>query len=168
MPYKEVWLPPEVFLEHKGVKVYHVYKNNDADQGIRHFWYGLSPQCSDEGNSFDVRDVARALGIPQPNTPEEIAAVVRMAIDHALKGHPEECGEEFASSWENRDEACGPEPVDTIAELLTPEIRSALVAVLEFCNLAKDFGFAGQALEEMELSDEVFEEVLRLLERLVK
>ncbi|MGI9951950.1 hypothetical protein V3F56_06245 [Moorellaceae bacterium AZ2] len=168
MPYKEIWLPPEIFWEYKGVKVYHVYKNDDLDQGVRLFWYGLSPQCSDTENSFDVRGVAVALGMPQPDIPEEIAAVIRAAIDRALEGRPEECGRDFARCWEKRDENSGPGAADILAELITPEIRSALVGVLEFCNFAKEFGFAGKILDEMDLSDDAFEEILCLLERLVK
>ncbi|WP_157109882.1 hypothetical protein [Thermanaeromonas toyohensis] len=144
-----------------------MYKNDDLDQGVRLFWYGLSPQCSDTENSFDVRDVASALGMPQPSSLENIAAVIRAAIDRALEGRPEECGSDFARCWEGRNEDPGPETVDILAELITPEVRSALVGVLEFCNFAKDFGFAGEILDEMDLSDDAFEEILSLLERLV-
>lgn len=168
MPYKEVWLPPEIFLEHRGVRIYHVYKNDDVGQGVRHFWYGLSPWCSDERDSFDVRNIASALGLPQPDTPEEIAAVIRVAVDRALEGRPEECGREFARCWKTRDEAPGPDLIDTVTELIPPEVRSAVVAVLDFCGFAREFRVAEAILDEMCLDSGEFEGMLCLLERLVK
>ena len=31
MPFQTEWIPPEVFLEHKDVTIYHVYKRDDID-----------------------------------------------------------------------------------------------------------------------------------------
>ena len=33
MPYKTIWVEPEVFLEHNGVTVYRTYRDDDIDQG---------------------------------------------------------------------------------------------------------------------------------------
>lgn len=38
MPY--VWVKPKVALAHRGVKVYHVYKNDNVDEGVREYRYG--------------------------------------------------------------------------------------------------------------------------------
>ena len=37
MPYG--WIDPEVFIEHNGMTVYHVYKDDEISQGCREFWY---------------------------------------------------------------------------------------------------------------------------------
>lgn len=51
----------EVFIEHRGVKIYHVYKNDDLDSGQRQFWYSLDPDSSDNScddyRNFDIRDL---------------------------------------------------------------------------------------------------------------
>lgn len=56
MPYKTVWVEPEVFLEHNGVTVYHTYKDDDVDQGTDWYWFRLDQEEDDEG-MFDIRDV---------------------------------------------------------------------------------------------------------------
>jgi hypothetical protein len=59
-----VWKDPDVVLEHKGVTIYHVYRNDQVDEGPRTYWYGYTPSCDDCGtDSFDIRDVARVIGI---------------------------------------------------------------------------------------------------------
>jgi hypothetical protein len=58
MPY--IWEDAAVFLEHGGVTVYHIYKNDLRESGCRTYWYGLTPDCSDggyEGGEFDVREL---------------------------------------------------------------------------------------------------------------
>src|SRR5687767_11600243 len=68
MPVDSSFVDPELFLEHKGVEVYHIYKNDDVAQGRREFWYTLSPLCGEDNCSdercgdtcvmqFDVRDL---------------------------------------------------------------------------------------------------------------
>jgi hypothetical protein len=171
MPYKTVWLEPEVFVEHKGVKVYHVYRNDDVDQGVRMFWYGLSPHCLDEWNNieekvFDVRDVANALGMHLPNSEDEIKDVLKAAIDRALRGSPADCGRDFADCWEHRlsEEA---DPIGPVVELLGPELRSAVVTVLEFCSATKSLSLDEAILCQLDLNDEAFEEAVKLLEKLI-
>ena len=51
------WVMPEVFLRHKGVTIWHIYKNNHADQGKRDYLFGWDDCCSDEADCFDVRDL---------------------------------------------------------------------------------------------------------------
>lgn len=50
------WVPPEEFVAHNEVTIYHVYKDDDADQGMRDFWYTTS-EGGGEGSEFefDVR-----------------------------------------------------------------------------------------------------------------
>lgn len=81
MPTK--WISPKKFLTHKGVTIYHVYKNDEIDQGARIYWYGWCEDCYDDRNSFDVRD------LPNPNqcVIETVAgrkALLREAIDAGI------------------------------------------------------------------------------------
>lgn len=56
-----VWEESPLFLSHKGVDVYHVYKHDMESNGARYYWYGLHPNVSDgdgeDGGVFDVRDL---------------------------------------------------------------------------------------------------------------
>lgn len=59
------WVEPELFLEYKGVKVYHCY---DDGGNVAHFWYTTCPaddnidspmDTSDDcAGQFDVRDLS--------------------------------------------------------------------------------------------------------------
>jgi hypothetical protein len=72
MPYEIKWVPPEVFIEHAGVTVYHTYKDQQLESGPRSYYFTLSKQCGEEEcecpeeanrlihrckNVFDVRDL---------------------------------------------------------------------------------------------------------------
>lgn len=52
-------------------------------------------------------------------------------------------------------------------ERLTPELRDALIIVLEFCHVAKNRRLLDPILDEMDLADEAFFEALDILERAV-
>lgn len=54
MPYKEEWVPPELFMTHNGVNVFHAYKDGSFDDRLD-YWYTLDAQ--DNGSNFDVRDL---------------------------------------------------------------------------------------------------------------
>jgi hypothetical protein len=83
MPY--AWMKPEVALEYKGVMIYHIYKNDNYDEGRRTFLFGYSEDCDDNGtDSFDVRDLAKMIGMPSPESWEEIKAVLIAAIDKGV------------------------------------------------------------------------------------
>lgn len=74
MAYK--WIDPEVFIKHKCVTIYHVYRNDDIDQGRRKFWYTTDPyggECND--CSFDIREL-------KSYSPEKShEQIIREAID---------------------------------------------------------------------------------------
>ena len=93
MPFDSSWVPPEVFLRHKGVTVCCTYKNDDINNGARTYWYTLS---SDEDlEQFDVRELStwqvqqKALGkkVPRFGSLAEkkvIKMALRQAIDQKL------------------------------------------------------------------------------------
>lgn len=58
MPYMTTWVKPEVFMVHKGIKVYHTYKNDEAGQGSLRYWYTTNGEEMDDAEDpfeFDVR-----------------------------------------------------------------------------------------------------------------
>ena len=81
MPSK--WVPPEKFLEHGGVTIYHIYRHDDLDQGPREYWYGWHEACRDDGDSFDVRDLPNPSG-DDVGTEEGRKAILREAIDAGI------------------------------------------------------------------------------------
>jgi len=74
MPTRTEQCPPELFLEHNGVQVFHAYKDDDFDQGSMDYWF-TADDCSDEDH-FDIRDFETEIkltpGIPYAwmNNPE--------------------------------------------------------------------------------------------------
>lgn len=63
MPYKSEWVPADVYLTHKNVNIYHVYRYNDIENGKREYHFSLSqdsddnPSYSNDPTGFDVRDL---------------------------------------------------------------------------------------------------------------
>jgi len=81
------WTKNPVAVTRKGVKVYHIFDNDDADNGIlRVFWFGLSANASDDGDdSFDVRELPNWRNPESLKAePEHIKNILREAIDLGL------------------------------------------------------------------------------------
>jgi hypothetical protein len=57
VPY--AWINPEVFFELNGVKIYHIYRNDQLGEGVRKYWYGWHIDCCDDSGeySFDIREM---------------------------------------------------------------------------------------------------------------
>ena len=80
MPYHTEWVAPELFIEHNGVKVWHVYKDDDSDNnGPRDYHFVLYLYDGEGGGSeFDVRKLSTwkdpdhppYLDTKETNTPE--------------------------------------------------------------------------------------------------
>lgn len=82
MPYRQVFEGPERFMEHKGVKVYHRYHDDDAGQGPMDHWFTTSyTQGDGSGFNFDVRDLAE--GRPVDSADDE-RRIIADAIDRGL------------------------------------------------------------------------------------
>ncbi len=47
MPTQTAWIDPERFLEHQSVRVFHTYKNDDYDQGVKRYWFTLNSLCGE-------------------------------------------------------------------------------------------------------------------------
>lgn len=85
MPYITQWIEPELFLKHKGVYVYHCYKDEDWNQEALLFWY-TTDEDEDEEYQFDVRK----LPVPPSVDKKDHTAIIRHAIDHNLLKGPTE------------------------------------------------------------------------------
>ncbi len=83
MPY--AWVEPEIALGYNGVKIYFVYRDDKFSNETRTFWYGYSIFSDDQGeDSFDVRDLAKMIGMPCSEGWDEIEAVLKAAIDKGI------------------------------------------------------------------------------------
>jgi hypothetical protein len=59
MPFQ--WVDPELLMEHQGIKIYHVYKDDDVELPLE-FWYEAEME-DDDIVEFDVRDLPSVEGI---------------------------------------------------------------------------------------------------------
>jgi hypothetical protein len=83
MPYEEV--DAELFLEHQGVKIYHIYRDNVIDEGKHKLWFGLTPRCGEgDREMFDVRDLARQLDVPEPQSELDTVVIISQAINEGI------------------------------------------------------------------------------------
>ncbi len=65
MPYVTEQRPAELFMEHAGVRIYHVYKENEFDQGVRTYWYAIHDDGNDD-NAHAVDGVFDVRCLPSP------------------------------------------------------------------------------------------------------
>lgn len=69
MPYKTEWVEPEIALQHYDVTIYHLYKDDEIEQGPRTFTFSTSEVGMDQddgGGEFDVRDLPNWCEMPHP------------------------------------------------------------------------------------------------------
>lgn len=69
MPYITEHQSAELYMEHAGVEIYHVYKNNEIDQGARTYWFAVHDDGDDDtahgsNGVFDVRCLPEPLPPP--------------------------------------------------------------------------------------------------------
>ena len=88
MPYQTIWVEPDLFLEHNGVKVYHSYKNDDFEDPL-FYWFCVYPSgdtsYEDDKRDFDVGDLStRPKGLREASTivsEAEFAEFIKRAIE---------------------------------------------------------------------------------------
>ena len=74
----------ELFFEHRGVKIFHAYKDEFSDIPLD-FWYCTSASApADSTYEFDVRDLPHYAGDPLRASPDEHATAIKAAIDAGL------------------------------------------------------------------------------------
>ena len=62
MPYRQEYCDPELFLEYKGVEIYHTYYDEDIDRP-ESYQYSLTDDEDDDSKVFDIRELCKPLGI---------------------------------------------------------------------------------------------------------
>ena len=120
MPIQTVWVEPELLVEHQGVRVFHTYKEDDYNQGTKHYWFTVNSLCGELDrlcddqpcrHVFDVRELSTWQEPDKPpyctganDTPENRKAWERYweseqaAIQAALRTAIEQ-GELTQSGW---------------------------------------------------------------------
>ncbi|MDR3715848.1 MAG: hypothetical protein P4L51_23790 [Puia sp.] len=86
MPYREIWIPNELFLEHNGVCIYLTYKNDEQEVLDYHFGTASDTKVSnDDETLFDIRDLSNWPGETQgANMDILIRSVLIEAIELGL------------------------------------------------------------------------------------
>jgi hypothetical protein len=78
------WRNPEVFLRHKGTRIFHAYKDEYSETPLE-FWYSTSAYAApDSEYEFDVRDLPGFGTLNTPQDPCEHKNVIKRAIDSGL------------------------------------------------------------------------------------
>ncbi|MGD0445924.1 MAG: hypothetical protein ABSA39_18475 [Edaphobacter sp.] len=83
------YYPAEIYMEHNGVIIYHVYKADDPDQGIREYWFDTQ-EASRDDYGFDVRELAEELVKLNPilaidaSGDDEKKSIIRASIEAGL------------------------------------------------------------------------------------
>lgn len=64
MPYIEVYVDNPLAINHQGVRVYHVYRRDDANSTLREYHYALRRDATEaNGDDFDIRDLPNYDGV---------------------------------------------------------------------------------------------------------
>jgi len=115
MPYE--WIEPEVFMEHSGVVVYHVYKDDSPQNGgAREYWFCLEAceSMDDGGNTFDVRSLP-AYGLSKQLNDTYADLFPGDALKQVI-AHEIDAG--FFDDWEKDDAQVQTDPVQALATVL--------------------------------------------------
>jgi hypothetical protein len=90
MPFKEIYVQPELVLEHGPFKVYRAYKDHQADEPLEH-WFQIFPRNDPETHTdlesyeFDPRD-QQSLDWKDPSnqTSDDYHDAIRTLIDRKV------------------------------------------------------------------------------------
>lgn len=97
MPWRSEWVDPEIFMQYKGVTVYHTYDNDDYDDGKMAYWFTIYILCG-FGNCncvqsvetcdkvFNVQELPTYRPRPDRSELETIIMAIEQAIDRNLIG----------------------------------------------------------------------------------
>lgn len=96
MPYSTVYIEAELFLSHKGINIYHTYKDDDIDGVVSSFHFDTKEASSrDNFSSFDVRNLSTWKEDRNIFSEKAIKQAIKKAIN---KGELTELGIEESSS----------------------------------------------------------------------
>jgi hypothetical protein len=71
MPYKDVWVKPDVFMRYRGVIIYYTYRYNNVNDCVSEYHYTTNEEDTDykepgDGFVFDVRELETWIEPPHP------------------------------------------------------------------------------------------------------
>jgi len=78
MPYRQEWVSRDIALQHKGVVVYHAYRDNDYEEEMEN-WFSLV----EDGNDFDDFD-HRDISLNGPILDSSTHGIIKQAIDEGI------------------------------------------------------------------------------------
>ena len=87
MPYMLTLVESELVMSHNGVDIYHVYKDNDVENGARAYSYTTDIYGLENGAAaFDIRDIVTKLqiypnGVIDLNEKFNHEVFIKLAID---------------------------------------------------------------------------------------
>jgi hypothetical protein len=86
MPWRTIWVPTDKFMSWDGVYIYYMYSDDEYDNGRLAYWYGLRDDCEwGDEDVFNIREIAKALGIKNPNAIEnEHQYIIRRGIEAGI------------------------------------------------------------------------------------
>jgi len=70
------WIPNELVLKHKGVFIYHIYRHDDHEGGVREYCFGLDEFGSDDGTDEDSGTLCSMCGICRPMIPIWMSKII--------------------------------------------------------------------------------------------
>lgn len=88
MPVRKTVIPPTVWLVHKGVTIYRVYEEDDADRPTKYL-FSLDPNATSDDDLavMDVRNLSTRFITDEPLSAEAEAANLKMDI-HEFRRSP--------------------------------------------------------------------------------
>ena len=100
MPYRTIQVKAPLFMRHGNTKVYHIFKNDDADGVLRQHSFTFDPvEGGDDMNdgivNFDVRELT-TFDKSVPYDEKSIRKAIRAALDKGEIGPAKKTGEEEA------------------------------------------------------------------------
>jgi len=82
------WIDPEVALVHRGVPIYHTYKDDDIENRME-YWYSF--YVASETEAFDVRNLVADGRDGDVTKEDERQKIIRLAIEQGALAVPDDC-----------------------------------------------------------------------------
>ena len=153
MPYSNDWEANDLFLEHKGVLIYHVYKDNGPEETLYIFGTAADSSCEHDDTTFDGSKLIAYVD-PEKEGPindyriwrEAVRAAIKVAIIAAidsgeLAGFIEAATDRWKTSWPKEPEAEQPAELEAVStvDLKTILVRVRQIAFRRICQLYQGY-----------------------------
>ena len=90
MPWKSEWIEADMFMRWMApngdlVEIYHTYDDDLYENGPCQFWFCLRPESGwGDDDVFDIRDIAKILGIENVSTKNEHHYILIKGIESGI------------------------------------------------------------------------------------